>query len=333
MPNFEKLEKCPYCSSVSIHFYLTAPDRLGRQPGEFSVFLCRRCGLVFQNPRVKESEIGSFYSEISYCHPPREKHTRKGLKKFLIEKGLANHFNYPLFKKNPFYFLLTLPLKRVLRVKGFPVFKSQGEVLEIGCGNGEFLEQLKNFGWRVKGIEMSESTSAFAREERGLDIENKRIEECQFHKRRFDVVRMSMVLEHLYNPFQTLQVITSWLKPDGQLIFSIPYFNGFEFRMFKSYCYALHLPNHITFFNKKIIRQYLKKLGYKRVKFYHDYFDRDLVASSQYKYQDTGKLFYKVLAYNKIIRFLAVKPFVFLLSFLNQTSRITVYARKRKDRI
>jgi len=110
------------------------------------------------------------------------------------------------------------------------------------------------------------------------------------------------------------------------MVFSMPYFNGLEFRWFKKYCYGLQLPFHITFFNKKVIKDYLKTLGYEDIKFYHHFFDRDIVVSAQYKYQDTGKLFYKMIGYNKPIRFLTVKPFVFLLSLISKTSRITVHA-------
>ena len=42
------------------------------------------------------------------------------------------------------------------------------------------------------------------------------------------------------------------IKPSGQLIFSIPYFEGLEYKWFKEYTYSLHLPNHITFLNKKV---------------------------------------------------------------------------------
>jgi 2-polyprenyl-3-methyl-5-hydroxy-6-metoxy-1,4-benzoquinol methylase len=328
---FERLEKCPYCSSENIVFLFGAPERLTNLPGKFSIYKCGNCDLVFQNPRVREEYISLYYTNrLGYYNLPKDgvknKNIINELKKFFKKQTLINHFNYNLGKENLFYFLLTFLFKKVLKIKTFPYFKKQGNLLEIGCSNGELLEEMRKLGWNVNGIEMNTKTAIYAREKRNLEIYNKRIEDCNFNKGEFDVIIMNMLLEHLYNPFRTLEDITLWLKKEGQLIFSIPYFNGFEFKWFKSYCYGLHLPNHVTFFNKKIIRDCLKKLGYKDIKFYHHFFDRDIIASAQYKYQDTRKLFYKMIGYNKPIRFLTVKPFVFLLSLINKTSRITVHA-------
>lgn len=328
---FEKLEKCPYCSSRRIIFLFKALDRLTNLPGEFSVYRCKDCGLVFQNPIVKEEYIKLYYtSKLGYYNPPKDRikprNISNKLKKFLKRQILINHFNYNLGKKNLFYLLLTTPFKRFLKINSFPIFKKEGNLLEIGCSHGEFLERMEKMGWRVRGVEMEERTAAYAKRERNLEVYHKRIEECDFNEGEFDVIVMNMLLEHLYNPFKVLQNVTGWLKRDGQFIFSIPYFNGLEFKWFREYCYGLSLPLHITFLNKKIIKDYLKKLGYKNIKFYHHFFDRDIVASAQYKYQDTENLFYKIIGYNNTVRFLVVKPFVFLLSLINKTSRITVHA-------
>lgn len=330
---FEELKKCPNCSSKQMDFLLKAPDRITGLPGEFSLMRCGNCGLVFQNPRVKESHIRFFYTnKIGYCRPPEGTKTNKTIlakvKDFFLMQALVSHFGYDIQKRNPLYFLLTLPLKSILPIKGFPVFKRHGQLLEVGCSSGEFLEKLRNLGWQVKGVEMGKDTACYARKVRHLDVDNKRIEECQFLAAEFDAIIMRMVLEHLYQPFEMLRKLTFWLKKDGQLIFSIPYFQGFEFRWFRDYSYGLQLPNHITFFNKKVLLDYLKKLGYKKIRFYYDFFDRDIIASAQYKYKDTKSWFYKMLGYNKAVRLLFIKPFVFLLSLLNKTSRLTVYVEK-----
>ncbi|MDP2950868.1 MAG: hypothetical protein Q8N55_00635, partial [bacterium] len=129
-------------------------------------------------------------------------------------------------------------------------------------------------------------------------------------------------------PFKNLSKIAQWLKPKGELIISIPYFNGFEFQFFKGFAYGLQLPTHQTFFSQPILKAYFQKLGFKKAKFYHQAFDRDIVVSSQYRFQEKGGAFFKLLGYNKIIRLIFVKPFVLSLSLLGKTSRLTVRARK-----
>jgi len=331
---FEKLSQCPYCFSTDLFFLFKSPDRLAGMPGDFSLNKCQCCGLVFQNPRVKEEFIGEYYTAKLHYYQPNEtpfslkENWKKRLKNFLKKQTLYCHFNYFLQKKNPLFFCLTLPWKRFIKIAGFPCFQPQGTVLEIGCSHGEFLQELKNLRWNVQGVEMDEKSAVYGREKRGLDIYNKKIEQCDFPAKSFNAVIMRMVLEHLYHPFDALKQAAFWLKPQGELIFSIPYIYGLESILFKSYFYGLQLPYHIVFFNKRIIRSYLKKIGFSHIKFYHHYFDRDIVASSQYKYQATKSFFYKILGYNKIIRFAIIKPFVFLLSLLGKTSRITVVAKK-----
>lgn len=326
---FEEIKKCPYCSSERIIFLFSSPERLTDLPGIFSVYRCKDCGLVFQNPKLKEEYIGLYYTDkLAYYSPSVDKVKQAGFKKFLIDQTLVNHFNYNFSKKNFFLFPFTLSFKQLLKTRIFPDFKSNGKLLDIGCADGAFLKKMKCLGWNTVGIEMYKKIADFAREQRGLQVYNKRIEESNFAKNEFDAVTMGMVLEHLYSPFQSLEKITQWLKNGGQLIFSIPYFNGFEFRWFKNYSFGLQLPIHIIFFNKKVIKQYLTALGYKDIKFYYQFFDRDIITPAQYKYKDTKKWFYKIIGYNRTVRLLLVRPFVFLLAAFGKSSRVTVYAKK-----
>jgi len=138
-----------------------------------------------------------------------------------------------------------------------------------------------------------------------------------------------MALEHLYCPDRAISKITKWLKPGGQLLFSIPYFEGFEFRVFKSYAYGLHLPNHLYFFNKSHIRGLLGS-SYRKIRFVFHRFDRDIVASSHYRYQSVGSPLLKLVAYSRPVRYLIVKPFVFFLSLFGWSSRVTVFAIKNE---
>ncbi|MEK7103917.1 MAG: class I SAM-dependent methyltransferase [Patescibacteria group bacterium] len=328
--DFENLSHCLFCFSENLVFLFKAKDRLTNLPGEFSLCRCGDCGLVFQNPRVKKEFINHFYTkDIGYLKPHLEKKEVSRLKYFFKNQTLINHFFYK-GKKNPLYFLLTWPTALFLQIKSWPYFKENGKVLEIGCADGSFLEELKEAGWQVKGIELSEEVAKFARVARHLDVENKPIEEVSFEAGEFDVIISNMVFEHLYNPFEIIKKVSLWLKPKGELIFSIPYFWGFEFLVFESFSYGLQLPTHTFFFNKKIIKKSLKDNGFAKIKFYHQFFDRDIVVSSQYKYQDTKSQFYKFLGYSRFARIFIIKPFVFILALLGKTSRITVRAIKNE---
>ena len=63
-----------------------------------------------------------------------------------------------------------------------------------------------------------------------------------------------------------------------------------------------------------------------KIKFYHQMFDRDIVVSSQYRFQEKGGALFRVLGYNKTIRLTLVKPLVLFLALIGKTSRLTVRA-------
>ena len=50
-----------------------------------------------------------------------------------------------------------------------PVFEGASDVLDVGCGRGEFLELLRDKGISARGIDLNEEMAAVSRE-RGLDV-------------------------------------------------------------------------------------------------------------------------------------------------------------------
>jgi 2-polyprenyl-3-methyl-5-hydroxy-6-metoxy-1,4-benzoquinol methylase len=263
MPDkFEKIDTCPYCGCNSFVKFLSAPDRFSKRNEVFDTMKCAQCGLVFQNPRVKEEFIGEYYAEgddLGYYRIPfpRQKTLLVKIKEFISKQTLIQHLEYnSLGRKNIFMKLIVFPFIRVLKIKSTPTFVPGGRLFEIGCSHGEHLKEMKGLGWDVSGLEMSERMAEYA-ESIGLNVVAKRIEDVEYSDNSFNVVTMSMVLEHLYDPFGNLVRITKWLKPKGQLIFSIPYIKGVEFNIFKEYAYGLQLPHHITFMNKKNYKRFV----------------------------------------------------------------------------
>src|SRR5262249_14623991 len=77
----------------------------------------------------------------------------------------------------------------------------RGRVLDVGCGNGELLTRLKNFGWEVAGMEPDPTAASLARMHFGIDVRG-RMED--FEDASFDVITLSHVIEHLPSPLATL---------------------------------------------------------------------------------------------------------------------------------
>lgn len=89
-----------------------------------------------------------------------------------------------------------------------------GTLLEVGCGQGQFLERARALGWRVQGVEILAPVAARARE-RGLEVFHGTLEEAELAPASFDVVVMREVIEHVVDPVALLKAVARVLRPGG----------------------------------------------------------------------------------------------------------------------
>jgi SAM-dependent methyltransferase len=148
----------------------------------------------------------------------------------------------------------------------------KGALLDIGCGRGEILTGAKEQGWRPTGIEPSATFARYAEEHSGVVVRREPVEECGFESESFDVVLLSAVLEHLYNPDQTIQEIARILRPGGALFVDVPNESGLYFRVGNFYQklrgrdWVVNLaptfpPFHVFGFSSRSLRALLGKHG------------------------------------------------------------------------
>jgi len=295
---------------------------------KFNVVKCTKCGFIFTNPRPTEDTMGIFYPDTAgYYQPVRQGALKRTWKYSLFKNILANHYGYPFEHVLPNIFTapLLFLLFRKFSLLHIPKFSPEKNLLDIGCSWGGYMYRMKEIGWNVFGIEMHGEAVKFAKNELLLkNVSCCSVDDAEFEDAFFDVVHMSMVLEHVYDPLGTLMKINRIIKQNGQLIISVPDISGFEAKVYKDKCYALHVPQHLSHFTPKTLKAFLNKAGFRVDKIVHHNFDRDIVASAGYL-QD--KLLYSLLS-NKVIRNTAVKIFINFLSLIGKSSRMSVFARK-----
>ena len=98
------------------------------------------------------------------------------------------------------------------------------DVLELGCGAGEFLQLAEARGHRVLGLDFSDTAVDVARQ-RGLHITRGGLDELRQHvgvAARFDVVVMFHLIEHLADPDALLAEVARLTRPGGRLVVSCP---------------------------------------------------------------------------------------------------------------
>lgn len=94
---------------------------------------------------------------------------------------------------------------------------ARGPVLEVGPGHGCFMNELRQAGIRVVGLEASRQWTASLRE-RGFEVRQGYVDDAPADSERFQGVFMSNVFEHFSNHDRALKSLASLLEPGGRII-------------------------------------------------------------------------------------------------------------------
>ncbi len=138
---------------------------------------------------------------------------------------------------------------------------SAGELLDIGCGTGNFLAAAQETGYRVTGIELDRNAARLAKERLGLErVLPLTIAEFveQFGEEKFDVVTFFEVLEHQTEPLEFLQSVKRCLTPRGKIALSVPN----RERWMTGPDVLDYPPNHFLRWNAKALRKFLDAQGF-----------------------------------------------------------------------
>jgi SAM-dependent methyltransferase len=122
------------------------------------------------------------------------------------------------------------------------------DILEIGCGEGILLAELAGRGFRVSGIEPSNTASQYARE-KGLNVLTGYFP-CDKVSGPFDAVVMSQVLEHLSNPAEILREVAR-VVPGGIVLLVQTNWRGLMPRIYREKWYAWVPEQHYWHFTPK----------------------------------------------------------------------------------
>ena len=217
---------CTICGHNLAHRVLEVPDTDGATDATFTLYACDACGTGFLAPLPDQAALARRYQDEFFSKADR----RGALSR------LFGRFEAMLFERR-------------VRLVGRVLGDTPGAVLDIGCGNGNFLHAMQRRGWTITGIEPSEHGAQRAGTDYGLEVINDDVFQVDLPPESFDLITLWHVLEHVPDPIAFIQRIQSWLKPAGKLLIAVPNFSGIEARLLKTRWAFLDIPRHQYQFN------------------------------------------------------------------------------------
>lgn len=147
-----------------------------------------------------------------------------------------------------------------------PLLPAGASVLDVGCGNGEFLAAAAERGCRTYGLDFSEAAAQMCRG-RGLAAQSGDFLTFDFADRApFDLVTFWDVCEHLPNPVDFLTRAFSLIKPGGHVVVKVPLVTtktvDLVCRVPRLAGALLSTPSHLHFFRKPGLLRLLERAGF-----------------------------------------------------------------------
>ncbi len=190
---------------------------------------CQRCGLIFSNPILEEKKIAQLYLDSGFSYSQEAEYLKKTYGDLL---------------------------QRVLPAKN---------VLDVGCGNGFFLEEARARGVKdVWGVEPGEPSVSQAPKWLQKRIKISMLKPRLFKAGSFDVVCCFHTLDHIVDPNAFLQQCRTVLKKGGAAVFVVHDTNGLSVKLFGEKS-AIFDIEHIYLFNKKTLAQIFEQNGFEVV--------------------------------------------------------------------
>jgi len=139
-------------------------------------------------------------------------------------------------------------------------------ILDIGCGVGSFLNNLKTHFTKIYGTELNENAKNIAlKKNKELVILNPDLSADY----KFDVITMWHVLEHINYPLIFLEDIKKQLDKNSIIFVEVPNNNSINYRIFKENYSWISVPEHLFYYNEKSLKNIFEKLNYEVINIYY----------------------------------------------------------------
>jgi 2-polyprenyl-3-methyl-5-hydroxy-6-metoxy-1,4-benzoquinol methylase len=221
---------CPGCAGTS---FLPVPDSTF---GAYHLARCVGCGHVATRPEPDAADLAALYGQEYYGPEHRR-------------------FKGPLETATTLF----------RRWRGWYIARrfKPGTVIDVGCGRGLLLEELRRRGWTVLGTELSDEAAEYARDYLHIPMKIGEFHHLDLAPSSADVVIMWQTFEHMREPNAVLKRVHEVLRPGGAAIVSVPNFESWQARFTGSRWHHLDVPHHLHHYGESTLRQMLERQGFR----------------------------------------------------------------------
>lgn len=226
--------KCILCDVDDADFFI--------EDEGYKAVKCRRCGLIYVNPRPEFDVLRARYRDGSLIDA--DKHISA-----IEEKTLKAKLDLRLIRK----------------------WKKSGKILEVGCAEGSFLTEANKSGYEPYGIELNKKFVEYEKNKYQLtNVYECDILESSFPERYFDIIYMRNVLCHLHDPIKELNKLNVFLREGGLFICVTGNFGDLSIKQISRYANFItpHLSQHLFHYSEANLHSLFKKSGFYIEKIY-----------------------------------------------------------------
>jgi 2-polyprenyl-3-methyl-5-hydroxy-6-metoxy-1,4-benzoquinol methylase len=224
---------CPLCERHSPPYFQTRDLNRGLSRECFRYFRCPACGLIFLSPIP--DNLGHYYPREYYGVPTAEQ---------LAARAERERYKIETVQK----------------------FMPAGRLLDIGPSYGAFAYLARRAGFEVEVIERDPACCRFLREVVGVRAYNSSdVGAALAPLPSQEVITLWQVIEHLPDPWGTLEAVVKKLSPGGILAVATPNLGSLQFRVFGRFWFHLDAPRHLALMPAELLSRRMGKLGLPRV--------------------------------------------------------------------
>lgn len=171
----------------------------------------------------------------------------ENLDKYYESNKYLSHSKDNSLKSKIYQYIQKLNEKYKLKI--ISKYKTTGKILDYGCGDGSFLNFMKNNNFSIIGYEPNLKASNTAIYKIGKENIINNLEDIKDNS--LDIITLWHVLEHIYNPEDILTNLQKKLKKEGIIIIAVPNYKSYDAKYYKENWAAWDVPRHIYHYSRE----------------------------------------------------------------------------------